>query len=715
MSRRLVHSAFRFAVLAVALPAAARAFAQQDSFPELIWKVDPRVADARRVFASPVDPDTVYVATDEGLQRTTDGGRGWTPIANTSPERLGTVADLAVCPANPAFVVLGSREKGVFLSADGGLTWRAGGAAAEGLASLKVHAVFFSGEDRAWRTLLVLHGSDAPGISKSIDRGAHWRVLAPQRYFQSLAGRGQVLVASSAAVDEPQDWQMVRSVNYGESWSRVDPDAAGRNGSPTAGAVSLLPPWSLVWGESGHPRVTEDEGETWKEGKFVPEGRWLSVFATCGRTPPDTWFWVYDPFQNGLYAGKRFDVPWTPRNRGLYVNRMIRRGADMTADASATRFYACINGALYAGEHAAGAGPIIRSARAAPAVLDLSRQFDDAGAKAAVAQSSRRIVEGKPLDAEIRALAEKGRVVRDIAARRSFAVRVRVEHPRGPGAVRKVAVTPDLLGVEETSLYDDGLHDDGAAGDGTWGGSFQFAGERVWDAQRARDQGRLPFPGTRRVPLVVVDDAGERVPWTLPLTVFFSPEPLYLSYDPGRYQQPVRGEPRASGRAKAAVKAGLGPDGGRAFEVIAAKEPPGDWEATWFAGGGNGVDADITGLDYVIFSFKGSPGSGDVEFFIIDHLMAPVRGGRDAIEGATSSRAVPLVKGKYLPAMDGQYHTVKIPVYDLVRDMRFMRGHLAGFGIRPAGENGSRTPDAVKGPGPIFSTYTFGEARFANE
>jgi hypothetical protein len=34
--------------------------------------------------------------------------------------------------------------------------------------------------------------------------------------------------------------------------------------------------------------------------------------------------------------------------------------------------------------------------------------------------------------------------------------------------------------------------------------------------------------------------------------------------------------------------------------------------------------------------------------------------------------------------MDGKSHEVRIPVIDLVRDVRFMRRHVVGFGIRCA-------------------------------
>ncbi len=688
------HDFVRFLLAAALVLAAAAAQAQQADFPELIWKVDDRLADVQRVFPSPVDTRVVYAAAADGLWRTVDGGAEWKLIPDTGPAKLGAISGLAVCPIRPEFVVLASREKGVFLSNDGGLSWQGAGGVNAGLASLKVSAVFFDRGDRAWKTIVAVHGADSPGLSKSADGGRRWRLMAPARYFRSVSGPGQILLASSATTDEPQNWQLVRSVNYGESWSVVAPDVA-----PSAGAWSLLPPWQCVWAvRDGRAVYTENEGADWKPGTFAPEGRWLGAFSTPGRTPLETWYWIYDPFQNGLYVGRGFTAAWKPRNRGLFVNRMIRQGAEVSADAAGTRFFAAINGSLYVGEHVAGEAPIIRAVWADPPVLDLSRRVDEADARASVVEASKRIVAGGAVNPEIKVLAAAGREIKRSADGRSFRVFVRVEHPKGPGEVRSVSVFPDLLGVDEVKLYDDGRHGDGAAGDGVWGGTIRFEGDRVWNAKRAHDAGRLPFPGTRTVPVVAIDASGQRATWAMPLTIHFAPDPLWIWYDPGKYWQSIQGEPRCTGPAKLMPKQGSGNGGGWALECVAGA---GDWEAIWAVNPNSGSDANATGLDYVIFDFKGEPGSGDVEFAILDHLAAVTRYGREAVEAPTPSRGVSLLKEKLLPAMDGKYHTVKVPMETLIHDVRFYRPHLAGFALRSVGG--------------AAGTYHVGEVRFANE
>ena len=105
----------------------------------------------------------------------------------------------------------------------------------------------------------------------------------------------------------------------------------------------------------------------------------------------------------------------------------------------------------------------------------------------------------------------------------------------------------------------------------------------------------------------------------------------------------------------------------------------------------------------VTFKFRGAPGSGDVEFFLVDHLTAMIRPGqRQAVAPPDFSIGVPLVASRVVPAMDGKYHAVKIPLSRLIGNTSFKRRHLAGFGLRaPTGSRGG--------------TYDIGEVTITHE
>jgi len=663
-------------------------------FPELLWQVDRRVPGVRKVFPSPIDPDVVLVSSDEGLRRTRTGGADWELLPKTSPAVLGTVSDVAFCPARPEFVVLGSGEKGVFVSRNGGTSWRRGGGVASGLSSLTVTTVAFSRADRAWETLLVCHGADGPGISRSIDGGRTWRVIAPARHFRSVVGWKEGLAGSSSTADEPDNWQIARSRNYGESWHDIRRDVM-----PVVGVSSSLKPTRIVWGSrGGRLLVSTDAGASYVASKSTTSGRWNAVFVTPGRTPGEEWFWAYDPFRIGLVCGRDFEKPWVSRNRGLYVDRMIKRGAVAAANACGTRFFACVNGRLYVGDHVASAdAPIIRQAKTVPSALRIHRLTAEADSREAVYQSSDRLVKGAPVDGELTRIIRVARRLRAIRSRRRYALHVRVEHPKGPDAVRSVTVTPDIFGLGEIALFDDGKHGDGKATDGVWGGAFRFTEEQMWNARRLVANARNPFPGTRGIPVTAADEAGNKTSWTLPVSMFFTAKPWQLRCDSTNRNYHVTGSSFAEGNVSLRVTDDPKSAEGKTLEVTGKKGP---WRAYRAANGGEG---NLTGLRYVTFVFDGAPGSGDIAFFLVAQLTGRTHGeGRQAFEPKRFSDEVFLLKERHLAAMDGGRHRVKIPIAKLVGNRRFARRHVAGFGLRAA-------------PGAPGGTYHITEVTFTNE
>ena len=138
--------------------------------------------------------------------------------------------------------------------------------------------------------------------------------------------------------------------------------------------------------------------------------------------------------------------------------------------------------------------------------------------------------------------------------------------------------------------------------------------------------------------------------------------------------------------------------------ILTIKGAEGPWRASRVSRRGEqGGENDITGLDVVTFKFRGASGSGDVEFFLVDHLTTAIRPGhRQAVAPPDFSIGVPLVASHVIPAMDGKYHEVKVPLRRLIGNTSFKRRHLAGFGLRaPQGSRGG--------------TYDIGEVTITHE
>lgn len=70
--------------------------------------------------ASATDPKVMLAGLREGAFQSADGGESWKRL-NTAPK---DVAAIAIHPANPGVVFLGTAPGKIFKSTDGGQTWR---------------------------------------------------------------------------------------------------------------------------------------------------------------------------------------------------------------------------------------------------------------------------------------------------------------------------------------------------------------------------------------------------------------------------------------------------------------------------------------------------------------------------------------------------------------------------------------------------------------
>ncbi len=172
------------------------------------------------------DPDIVYVASGEGLQRpdlsvgdgiyrSSDAGKTWTHLGLRDGQQIPA---LAVDPRDPNRLfaaVLGhpygpNEERGIFRSADGGQTWQnvlykvenTGGSVIEIDPSNPdvLYACLWRGRQGPWEDGNS-YGGAGGGIFKSTDGGSTWNKLAGGLPEDVFASRRSVLVA-----DRPSGW-----------------------------------------------------------------------------------------------------------------------------------------------------------------------------------------------------------------------------------------------------------------------------------------------------------------------------------------------------------------------------------------------------------------------------------------------------------------------------------------------------------------------------
>ncbi len=176
------------------------------------------------VAVDPADPDTVYVGTsEEGLFKSRDGGQSWERLTGVPHARITAIA---VSPADGA-VYAGTEPSSLFVSRDGGVSWRE----LEGLKNLP-SAPTWSFPPRPWTSHvraiathhsdpgLVVAGIELGGVVRSADGGESWQDQRPGAHADCHS-----LLAHPAAprlLYEAAGGGFAESEDFGNGWCRFE-------------------------------------------------------------------------------------------------------------------------------------------------------------------------------------------------------------------------------------------------------------------------------------------------------------------------------------------------------------------------------------------------------------------------------------------------------------------------------------------------------------
>ena len=87
----------------------------------------------------PKNPDILYVATNDYIYKSRDGGQTWTNLSKGMSH--SRVIAMAVDPVYPATIYAGTKGEGVLRSDDRGRTWQAAGLAGHDVKAIAVSRV----------------------------------------------------------------------------------------------------------------------------------------------------------------------------------------------------------------------------------------------------------------------------------------------------------------------------------------------------------------------------------------------------------------------------------------------------------------------------------------------------------------------------------------------------------------------------------------------
>ena len=256
------------------------------------------------VVVAPSNPDVLYVASGEGLQRpdlsvgdgmykSTDAGKTWTHIGLREGQQIG---GLAIDPKNENRVfaaVLGhpygpNAERGVYRTTDGGKNWEKVLYKDENTGAIQVtidpvnpnivYADMWAGRQGPWENG-AWNGPES-GLFKSTDGGSTWKKLTAglPTPTEGLGRIGFCIAPSDpnrlyATVDAGNAGGIYRSDDAGETWKRIQTDERywGR-GSDFAEVKADPKNKDIVYSANVVTWKSTDGGLSWKAFRGAPGG-----------------------------------------------------------------------------------------------------------------------------------------------------------------------------------------------------------------------------------------------------------------------------------------------------------------------------------------------------------------------------------------------------------------------------------------------------------
>ena len=290
-------AALGVAILALAAAAFAGVSQGEKEPPDLMAglkfrAIGPTIAGGRvtSVAGVPGHPETFYVgAAAGGVWKTTDGGNSWKPLFDEQP--VASIGAIALAPSNPNVVWVGTGEAnirndvmtghGVYVSPDGGQTWRFAGLADAGqIAGIVVDP---ANPERAFAAV-VGHAwgpSTERGVFRTADGGATWQkvlyvddttgcadlIMEPGNPRVLLAAMWQVVRHPWGLDDGGPGSGIYRSTDGGTTWTELHEGLPPKPYGRIALAAAPTEPehvWALVEAKKGMLWDSEDLGSHWR-------------------------------------------------------------------------------------------------------------------------------------------------------------------------------------------------------------------------------------------------------------------------------------------------------------------------------------------------------------------------------------------------------------------------------------------------------------------
>ncbi len=263
------------------------------------------------VVPHPTKPEILYVATNDAVLKSRDGGTTWTRIPNFSARRVTT---LAVDPKFPATIYAGTMGDAVYKSPDGGQHWLPHNV------GLKEHVSFIN--------QFIFHPNDSQTIGAATTVGAFLSRDGGRSWTEQMAGMIEVhiVVALAQAPRHMQIWYagttggVYKSIDGMSSWKKVNqgmiPDQILEASMALGVNVLMVDPQSPDTVYAGTTKglfKTTNGAQSWSRiGDSLPD-QFISWLVLDPATPTT----VYAGGRKGLAKSLDGGATWKTYNQGL--------------------------------------------------------------------------------------------------------------------------------------------------------------------------------------------------------------------------------------------------------------------------------------------------------------------------------------------------------------------------------------------------------------
>ena len=227
------------------------------------WTLVLPISIPNDVRIDPNNPDTLYVAADEGFFKSVDGGETW----NLQEHGLlqGAARTLSINPTSPSTLYLGN-QTGFIRSSDGGATWQP---FFHGLPSNNSFSLTFDPSNS--NTLFALCNPHRcnPFLFRSFDGGATWQSISDS--IPLAFGPIVIDSSDSSIVYLTGVWNggILRSHDWGDTWSSIGLELQSL-GTTQSFEIDQSNPQHLLVGFRTEVSITTlyesfDGGDSWNE------------------------------------------------------------------------------------------------------------------------------------------------------------------------------------------------------------------------------------------------------------------------------------------------------------------------------------------------------------------------------------------------------------------------------------------------------------------